>query len=374
MVSVAIVLTRKNGRFQRRSYRKSRSSLLSGLTLTHIFSVVLLLGMVSIFRAVSSSYYSTPFEWSPKDPRVLPTSCECIRCASDLGCGGMWNGEVLLNATSTGKFEKIAIVISHCLRPLDWVASFTAGRNIHSVTIISKCNQTIIGAPEGAKVIILPNVGRCDHSYAYWIRHNYRNSLFSPDVVIFLKDERTEENIHQAGVWTSFTEMLHTAHEQGFACGLRPTNIDRNGAVFHLSAYHDTAALGAFNKKEYSHHADIYVGHAKDPFPSIYPDLAAWSKAMRFPLPKDLMQACYGGTFAVAMTSIRAQEEGVWINLLESLSRGDNIEEGHFAERCWAGLLAIPPTPFEISQLRNYSCCVANYTDSYVGTLKKEGF
>ena len=33
-----------------------------------------------------------------------------------------------------------------------------------------------------------------------------------------------------------------------------------------------------------------------------------------------------------------------WNPIVESLSRGDNIEEGHFMERIWASLLSRPMT------------------------------
>jgi hypothetical protein len=313
-------------------------------------------------------------------PKVQLSSCTNIHCETDLGCsdiecGGLWRGERLPTSKSTGQFQSIAYVISHCLHSLDWVGPFTSGTPVHSITIITKCNATVVGAPPDAKIIVLPNVGRCDHSYAHWIRHNYHvkhdGTNNSPDVVVFLKDERSNENIHQAGFWASLPDMLHTAHEQGFACGMRPTAINRDG-VFYLSAYHDTAALMEFAKKDYAYQADKYGSNKVEPFESKYDAMGAWVMDMGLPIPQDLMQACYGGSFAVSMEAIRSHDEMVWINILDSLARGDSIEEGHFAERVWAGLLADPPTPYEISLLRNYSCGVANYTDSYVGTLKKE--
>jgi Protein of unknown function (DUF3431) len=312
-------------------------------------------------------------------PMTLKTplaSCTNIHCDTDEGCtdiecGGLWRGERLATSKSSGQFKSVAFVISHCLHNLDWVASFTRGTTVHSITIITKCNATIAGAPPDADIIVLPNVGRCDHSYAHWIRHNYVSTGNSPDVVVFLKDERSNENIHQAGYWASLPDMLHTAYEQGFACGMRPTSINRDG-VFYLSAYHDTAALMEFAKKEYGYQSERYGSNKVDPFESKFENMGAWVKDMRLPIPQNLMQACYGGSFAVSLEAIRSHEETVWIKLLDSLARGDSIEEGHFAERIWAGLLADPPTPYEITLLRNYSCCVANYTDSYVGTLKRE--
>ena len=38
-----------------------------------------------------------------------------------------------------------------------------------------------------------------------------------------------------------------------------------------------------------------------------------------------------------------------------SLSRGDNIVEGHYAERLWGALLATPLQEFQIEALRQFS-------------------
>ena len=44
------------------------------------------------------------------------------------------------------------------------------------------------------------------------------------------------------------------------------------------------------------------------------------------------------GMFAVRKENILHIDRKVYLNLLESLSVGDNIENGHFAERIWAHL------------------------------------
>ena len=67
--------------------------------------------------------------------------------------------------------------------------------------------------------------------------------------------------------------------------------------------------------------------------------MAAWLRDMGISLPKPLTPVCYGGIFAVKRSQIAQVPRQIWRNMERSLSRGDNIEEGHFAERTWAGLL-----------------------------------
>ena len=46
----------------------------------------------------------------------------------------------------------------------DYIGSFVITR----IYIISKCKEQPLGAPEGAIVQTLSNVGRCNHTYAYF--------------------------------------------------------------------------------------------------------------------------------------------------------------------------------------------------------------
>merc|ERR1711953_1494500 len=54
---------------------------------------------------------------------------------------------------------------------------------------------------------------------------------------------------------------------------------------------------------------------------------------------QDFWPVCYGGGFAATREAVLGVPLDMWSRLMASLSRGDNIEEGHFMERSWAGLL-----------------------------------
>jgi hypothetical protein len=78
--------------------------------------------------------------------------------------------------------QNLHVVISHCDQPIDWIwKHYLYGLPYKSITILSKCGKpptkdqlppsppTQSSPPPLIQVITLPNVGRCDHSYAYWI-------------------------------------------------------------------------------------------------------------------------------------------------------------------------------------------------------------
>ena len=61
----------------------------------------------------------------------------------------------------------------------------------------------------------------------------------------------------------------------------------------------------------------------------------------------------------------------IWLSLERSLSRGDNIEEGHFAERTWAGLLHRPLNDSERELLFQRTRSVAYKNEAMRGALLK---
>ena len=56
-----------------------------------------------------------------------------------------------------------------------------------------------------------------------------------------------------------------------------------------------------------------------------------------------IVPVCFGGRFMTTLHQIvNNSNVNDWTPMLESLSRGDNIEEGHYMERMWAALLSKP--------------------------------
>ena len=69
---------------------------------------------------------------------------------------------------------------------------------------------------------------------------------------------------------------------------------------------------------------------------SEYPDFQTWKKAIIDDRP--IRYLAMRGMFIVAKENIEYVDKSIYENLLISLSVGDNIENGHFAERIWGHL------------------------------------
>ena len=70
--------------------------------------------------------------------------------------------------------------------------------------------------------------------------------------------------------------------------------------------------------------------------------MSEWLDAMNLSLPARFTPVCYGGSFAVKSSQIFSIPADTWLAINKSLSRSNNIEEGHFAERTWAGIFSAP--------------------------------
>jgi len=228
----------------------------------------------------------------------------------------------------------ITMVISHCDKDINWIwRDFIPQQlTIKNVIVYSKCGNAVQGAPPNATIINLPNIGRCDHTYAYHMA-NMNSSSYSMDedeTIIFIKD-----NPRRMNKTRSLETLLHIASVNGFGCVEQNTEF----GDFRPSYYHNYKMLSEFSIK------DGWVREldrdSNEVFVSEYVDLGEWVGALNLSVPAPLTPVCYGGTFAATVSQIQAKKP-LWSSIEKSLSRGDNIEEGHFCERVWAGLLSKP--------------------------------
>ncbi len=117
--------------------------------------------------------------------------------------------------------------------------------------------------------------------------------------------------------------------------------------------------MGSYDLKK-----ELYKGD-RVTFKSIYKNLGVFYKSVissgggdpadttiSYP---ELVQVCYGGVFAASYLNIKMVDHSTWKRIEEALSRGNNVEEGHFMERSWGSLLATPLQHFQVEALLNYT-------------------
>jgi len=271
----------------------------------------------------------------------------------------------------------VSLVVAHCQAPLHWLEQYTLNyKDISRVVVLSKCGHPVVGAPSFAKTVILPkNMGRCDQSYAMWISEMVEEEdalLNQEHIVVFLKDN--DNNGHFPHGTRSFRNLISGASDLGFSCQAYMVNWNS----FYLSSYALTEELlkmsiQLYSRKERNIH---YTSPSqKNTFKAKHNNFGEWLQSVGVYNIPEVAPVCYGGNFAGRASNFKKYNSKIWRKLGESLSRGDSIEEGHFAERSWGLLLADPLERDEVEILQQLQIIpLREYLNSFRGMLVKEGW
>ena len=305
-----------------------------------------------------------------------------------------------LTSSSVARFSvsRVELVVAYCSASLKELALDMAliqadpYLKLKRVTIYSKCGVTVNELSEMARqtatpvrLIHLSNVGRCDHTYAHHLATHY-DRFEDTDVIVFVKDSHIAHSRGRTKVSLAQLVRHATEHPVGFACG-RYMFPKRRGLHFtnvavwpdmmwmKMTAYkHAWDQHTRLREKEIQSGANASVMDDTTTVSFEAPDanLGRWilrlfvralneeelyvkANAPQFDLAtlvrSPVTRVCLGGVFAAKTVNVRSMPRALWNQLAQILSRGDNIEEGHFAERSWAMLLSPPPTEAEQSHV-----------------------
>lgn len=256
------------------------------------------------------------------------------------------------------------VVVSYCKGDLSWLNKELSGLDVTNIYIYSKCGHEVQGFPmtSKVKVKVLPNVGRCDHTYAHFLANDLPGGLTVEDGSVFFT---TDNDVpHQYGVThLSLTQLLTAMKRDSFTCR---ANIVPE---FETSKYHLTSLLREFHLPNYK--AKGYALGSSAKFSSGYKNLGSWFDSLQLKpeLPQPVTPVCYGGSFVARPFVLYKASKEEWGRIADALGRSDSIEEGHFMERIWAGLLSGKKTVFTYPT--EYCLNPYYFATSYLGMLCK---
>ena len=163
----------------------------------------------------------------------------------------------------------------------------------------------------------MANIGRIDHTLAYHIVENWNNL---PDILVSLPASILM-CLRKGSYLSAIRKKLPLVKDyyHGFySPRFRKVSPDFNYTIDYYQSESNCNRNGnPFIKSEYS-------------------DFKAWKKALVDDRP--IRYIAMRGMFSVCKENITHIDKSIYENLLKSLSVGDNIENGHFAERIWGHL------------------------------------
>ena len=351
-------------------------------------TVFFLLGLVQYMKHNGATRIKSPrrptgvhdSSFTPHAQAVLDASSTNFQLNSE----GLSHGTIeALDSEARLTSPPVSIAIAFCEHSLSWLDHIVQELNVRNITIYSKCGNQVRNIPNSATIVNLRNVGRVDHAYVYHMA-NLSGNTDPDEVQLFLKD--TYPVFHQ--IQLRRLNLLEVVQEAaggttGFSCGSAPNwrnTLDATRFLsktwFHSllnygsewSAWHLSSELVKFHSSEYRS-AGGYAPRDDVEFAGNL-TFGDWFDALQMPLPGPVMSVCYAGVFAAKPANIFASNS-VWSRMLKLLERGDNIIEGHYAERTYAAVLMprIPPHVYEqiIRISRGVRKC--SYTTGYCGLL-----
>ena len=313
---------------------------------------------------------------------LQPEALTCSACEDDA-----WTRTVAAGHDAGEPINEVDVVVSFCNHDLAWLHEYIEGLRdlgapVRNVTIYSKCGAVAPMAKAGSAwsqtVVELPNVGRCDHTYAYHMAEKFRDLA---DATIFIKDSYDPNSPQADRVADGLDAPRKVDYTWEHLKRDGVTCLYDSGASHGASVWHEPQPLSQWKLAGYS--ADKLAqqlrkaeGHSEGDgseeapaserqaafalqqqqpgFQSSVRPLGAWLKqTMGIDLAeRALWPVCYGGLFGATRTAIHRTSKASWEQLRDSLTRGDNIEEGHYAERSWLGLLSQPLAESHARKLR----------------------
>lgn len=289
-----------------------------------------------------------------------PSSCTGLQvCAA---CNPLQNRRVssVVNASSLSTAE---VVISYCTSDINWLPSLLDGiaathLRLARVTTYMKCGLSSSFIPAVRSLLArrqvrdesvrayfttLPNVGRCDHTWAHHVARYY-SSLAS--IVLFMKDTTfSNPSRRNAALTLPSSAVLHDVMQYGFGCFRKPSVDGLNGTL------HSRKLVMSRRQPAYRGHTSNYTNYrgAAQNFKAPW-RMPTFVKQVFDPWflshlgKQSFIPVCYGGSFAFRGLAAQYHSRHSFVKLRSLLSRADNIEEGHYMERLWSATLQLLPS------------------------------
>ena len=211
----------------------------------------------------------------------------------------------------------IEIVVSRYNENLAW--TLEPPFNEFKYTVYNKGPNKNFIKKNVTKIINLPNVGRCDHTYLHHVVKNYDNNLAL--ITVFLPG-----SVHMSNKITLAKNLLKFISETKSAIFIacHSKNIRNEFATFTLSEY----ACGCSE--------NIAINPSTPCFPALIRPYSSWFDH-HF---GNILVKSYNvnGIFSVDRRDILQNNKDWYIKFLYGLSRHHNPEAGHFTERSWAAI------------------------------------
>lgn len=213
-------------------------------------------------------------------------------------------------------FKDIEIIVARYNEDLEWMNE--PPFNNFNYTVYNKGVNDLFQKKNVTKIIQLPNVGRCDHTYLYHIVHNFHN--LSPITIFFVGS--INNRIKKKNAIKLLNAILF--YKRAVFIGNKTYNLRTHFNSFKLDQWKCTDSKNAELNPE------------TKLLPAIIRPYGAW---YQFHFGNTIVKNwCVYGIFSMHKMDIIKHDIERYKKLLAGLERHSNPEVGHYIERSWAAI------------------------------------
>jgi hypothetical protein len=213
-------------------------------------------------------------------------------------------------------YKHIEIVVARYNEDLNWTNEYPF--NQFKYTIYNKGPNDNFTKPEIYRVVPLPNIGRCDHTYLYHVVTNY--NCLAPITIFFPGSIQIS---HKREIAVKLINHILSLNKAVFL-GFTTSNIKDEFKTFYL----DNWAASDPNNRINNEDSKLQPARLR-PYGKWYKHFFKNTVVKNY---------CFMGIFSINKLDIIKHDISRYIQLLNSVSGHSNPEVGHYIERSWAAI------------------------------------
>jgi len=228
-----------------------------------------------------------------------------------------YNNNKIIEKFNVFNKYNIEIVIARYNENIDWIL-YPEFKNF-KITCYNKGSNINLSFPSNIKIINLPNVGKCDHTYLYHIINNYN---YLTPVTIFIP-----------GSWLD-------PHKIVYSNRLLNTVINTQNTVFigpYTNSVYKDLYYFTLDEWETTNYNNKSLNNEKKLFLSPIRPFGKWYEQL-FNTNININVITYLSMFAVHKNHIIQHPISYYQNIINFINTHSNPEVGHYIERSWGAI------------------------------------
>lgn len=215
--------------------------------------------------------------------------------------------------------NNVEIVVSRYNEDLSWINEYPF--NQFEYIVYNKGDNDIFEKNNVKKIVNLPNIGRCDHTYLYHIIENYNNLS---NIVVFFTGSIKNNHLKKNKALKILNNIINSNYNNAYFVGNFHNSLKMHYRNFTLDNY------SCVDPDNYTKNSENILKKCRiRPF-------GRWYTYFYGDAPSHWVT--FGGVFSIDKRDIIQHPISRYQNIILAVNDHSNPEAGHYIERSWGAL------------------------------------